>query len=289
MSKLQLYVKNISGETVTISCLSVVKICDLKDLISNKIEIGSYMIRLLYKNRELDDDLFLNESGITNETTLYYMIKLNEEVETLMEIKRYWNLDNNWSRDLHLREWDRIDVNDDGNIILLQLSCLNISGDIPRRICNLKHLEELHLSNNNLTGKIPKEIYKLKKLKELCLFDNKLTGEIPKEIRELKKLKALCLDCNKLTGKIPREIFNLTSLRYINLHCNNLVGEIPKEIGKLQNLSELTLCDNELTGSIPREIANNIYLEKFYIFSNKLKYDIPIEIKNLQFCKLDIV
>lgn len=289
MSKLQLYVKNISGENVIISCLSVVKIRDLKDLISNKIEIGSYMIRLLYKNRELDDDLFLNETGITNETTLYYMIKLNEEIETLMEIKRHWNLDNNWSRDLHLREWDRIDVNGDGNIILLQLSFLNISGDVPRSICNLKHLEELHLSNNNLTGNIPKEIYKLKKLKELCLFDNKLTGEIPKEIGELKKLKAICLNCNKLTGKIPREIFNIRGLKYVNLHCNNLIGKIPKEIGYLQNLSELTLCNNELTGSIPKEIANNIYLEKFYIFSNKLKYDIPIEIKNLQFCKLDIV
>ena len=99
MSKLQLYVKGITGNTITISCLNDIKIRDLKDLISNKIGKGVYMIRLLFKNRELEDEDFLNEIGIENETTLYYMIKLNEEVETLMEIKRHWNLDNNWSRD----------------------------------------------------------------------------------------------------------------------------------------------------------------------------------------------
>ena len=111
MSKLQLYVKGITGTTITISCLNDIKIRDLKNLISNEIGKDVYMIRLLFKNRELEDESFLNEMGIENETTLYYMIKLNEEVETLMGIKRHWNLDNNWSRDLHLSEWDRIDVN----------------------------------------------------------------------------------------------------------------------------------------------------------------------------------
>ena len=113
MSKLQLYVKGITGNTITISCLNDIKIRDLKNLISNEIGKGVYMIRLLFKNRELEDEDFLNELGIENETTLYYMIKLNEEVETLMEIKRHWNLDNNWSRNLHLREWDNIEIHED--------------------------------------------------------------------------------------------------------------------------------------------------------------------------------
>ena len=169
MSNLQIYVKGITGETVTIFCLSDVKIRDLKDLISRKIEIGAYVIRLLFKNRELEDDLFLNESGITNETTLYYMIKLNEEVETLMELKRYWNLDNNWSRDIHLSEWEGIEVHE---------------GSGEKFI-----VKKLDLSNNQLKGVLPKEIGNLTNLQWLYLNENQLEKEIPKEIQELKCYK----------------------------------------------------------------------------------------------------
>ncbi len=38
---------------------------------------------ILFKNRELEDEDFLNEIGIENETTLYYMIKLNESYAKL--------------------------------------------------------------------------------------------------------------------------------------------------------------------------------------------------------------
>ena len=163
MSKLQLYVKGITGNTITISCLNDIKIRDLKDLISNKIGKGVYMIRLLFKNRELEDEDFLNEIGIENETTLYYMIKLNEEVETLMEIKRQWNLDNNWSRDLHLSEWDDIEVHEDGEVKKNLL--------LPKEIGNLRNLQK-YLSYNQLTGEIPKEIGNLRNL--LVKYQKKL-------------------------------------------------------------------------------------------------------------------
>src|SRR6056300_1477014 len=158
MSKLQLYVKGITGTTITISCLNDIKIPDLKNLISNEIGKNSYMIRLLFKNIELEDEIFLNEIEIENETTLYYMIKLNEEVETLMEIKRHWNLNNNWSRDLHLRDWDRIKVHEDSEekfiVKSLNLSCYQLTGKIPKEIENLTNLQKLYLDANQLTGEI---------------------------------------------------------------------------------------------------------------------------------------
>src|SRR6056300_404225 len=149
MSKLQLYVKGITGTTITISCLNDIKIHDLKKLISNKIGKDSYMIRLLFKNKKLEDESFLNEIGIENESTLYYMIKLNEEVETLMEIKRHWNLNNNWSRDLHLRDWDRIKVHEYSEekfiVKSLELEDNGLTGEIPKEIGNLTNLQELYL------------------------------------------------------------------------------------------------------------------------------------------------
>ena len=148
MSKLQLYVKGITGTTITIFCLNDIKIRDLKNLISNEIGKDSYMIRLLFKNIELEDESFLNEIGIENETTLYYMIKLNEEVETLMEIKRHWNLNNNWSRDLHLRDWNRIEVHENSKekfiVKILDLSCYQLTGEIPKEIGNLMNLQKLY-------------------------------------------------------------------------------------------------------------------------------------------------
>ena len=104
-----------SKETYIMIKNGVVKFIGKKD-IPIKI-ISSNKDKSLSKYDEkyilLNSESFLNEIGIENETTLYYMIKLNEEVETLMEIKRHWNLNNNWSRDLHLRNWDEIEVHED--------------------------------------------------------------------------------------------------------------------------------------------------------------------------------
>jgi len=195
MSKLQLYVKGITGTTITISCLNDIKIRDLKNLFSNEIGKDSYMIRLLFKNIELEDENFLNEIGIENETTLYYMIKLNEEVETLMEIKRHWNLNNNWSRDLHLRDWDEIEVHEDSEekfiVKFLNLSYEGLTGEIPKEIGNLRNLEYLRLDNNQLTGEIPKEIGNLTNLNLLILYENQFTCEIPKEVKDLNCCKKI--------------------------------------------------------------------------------------------------
>ena len=115
MSNIQLYVRGITGKTIIINCLDNINIRDLKQLISKEIGKDFYMINLIFQNRFLDDENFLNEVEIKNETILYYTIKLNEEVEILMELKRYWNLSNNWSRDNDLSEWYGIKIHENSN------------------------------------------------------------------------------------------------------------------------------------------------------------------------------
>ena len=71
----------------------------------------------------------------------------------------------NWSRGLHLRDWNEIQVHEDSEEKFI--------------------VKSLNLSDSLLTGDIPKEIGNLTNLQELILLYNKLTGEIPKEVKDL--------------------------------------------------------------------------------------------------------
>ncbi len=210
MSKIQLHVKSLTGKETVINCLNNITVYDLKKLINNE---EAYMLRLLHKNKELEDEQFLNQIDIKNGSVIFCLIKLNKEVEILLEIKRNMNLEVDWSKDVELSEWVRIeiDVQIDSKfkVTSLDLSWLNLTGEIPKEIGKLINLECLDLSNNQLTGEIPKEIGKLTNLQELFLDNNQLIGEIPIEIGKLMNLILLNLSYNQLTGEIPKEIGKL--------------------------------------------------------------------------------
>ena len=129
------------------------------------------LFRLVHEGQSLEDnlDIHLEESEIESEETLHIMFVLNPEKEILLEIKRKMNIQLNWDRNLHLRDWRRIEIDE------------NLEGKF--KVIKIK------LSSSQLTGKIPKEIGKLINLKYLYLRDNQLTGEIPKEVNKL--------NCNK--------------------------------------------------------------------------------------------
>ena len=158
MSKYEVYVKGITGDTKTIqlSNHNTITVYDLKKIIDCD---EPYMIRLLHSGEELGDEQFLNQ---IEGNTFYYLMKLNKEVEILLEIKRKMNLRLNWSRDIDLSEWQGIEIgNDSGskfNVTKLDLSWLHLTGEIPKEIGKLINLQRLSLFNNQLTGEIPKEI-----------------------------------------------------------------------------------------------------------------------------------
>ena len=192
---------------------------DLKDEICKKLCNDMYpcLFRLIHKGQSLDDnlDIYLIDSEIQSEETLNIMFVLNPEKEILLEIKRKMNIQLNWDRNLHLREWEYIDIDE------------NLEGKYKVTQINLGYLQ--------LTGKIPKEIVKLINLQRLSLYDNQLTGEIPKEIGKLINLQDLYLNNNQLTGEIPKEIGKLTNLQKLYLNNNQLTGEIPKEIQQMKH------------------------------------------------------
>ncbi|KAF7047014.1 hypothetical protein CFC21_055993 [Triticum aestivum] len=102
-----------------------------------------------------------------------------------------------------------------------------------------KLLVNLDLSCNNLTGQIPEEIHLLIGLTSMNLSSNQLVGKIPDKIGDLKQLESLDLSRNKFSSEIPSSLSALTSLGYLNLSYNNLSGAIPSG-------PQLQVLDNQI-------------------------------------------
>ena len=99
--------------------------------------------------------------------------------------------------------------------------------EIPKDLCRIKSLEELHFQFNQLK-------------------------ELPEEIGNLENLKWLKIGGNKLET-LPPTIGKLKNLQVLTVWQNNLV-EIPPEIGLLSNLKGLSFWGNPLA-SLPEEIT----------------------------------
>ncbi|KAK7393790.1 hypothetical protein VNO78_22354 [Psophocarpus tetragonolobus] len=96
-----------------------------------------------------------------------------------------------------------LEYRDYGLLRTLDLSCNNLSGEIPPQVFSLVQLQTLNLSRNHLTGKISRDIGSMKNLESLDLSSNKLFGEIPTSISSLSFLSFLNLSNNEFTGQIP--------------------------------------------------------------------------------------
>ena len=85
----------------------------------------------------------------------------------------------------------------------LDLSCNNLTGEIPRELGMLSSIHALNLSHNQLKGPIPKSFFNLSQIESLDLSYNKLSGEIPPELVELNFLAVFSVAHNNLSGRVP--------------------------------------------------------------------------------------
>lgn len=74
--------------------------------------------------------------------------------------------------------YEGIDCNDDGYIVNITLSRMNLQGSIPATIGRLFHLRHLHLDGNALTGIVPSDL-RFSPLETLIISDNQLLGPLP--------------------------------------------------------------------------------------------------------------
>ncbi|XP_034893123.1 cuscuta receptor 1 [Populus alba] len=85
----------------------------------------------------------------------------------------------------------------------MDLSCNNLTGEIPPEIGNLNHIHVLNLSNNFLIGPIPQTFSKLSEVESLDLSNNSLTGAIPPGLVQLHSLEVFSVAHNNLSGRTP--------------------------------------------------------------------------------------
>nr|XP_023880577.1 LRR receptor-like serine/threonine-protein kinase ERL2 [Quercus suber] len=77
------------------------------------------------------------------------------------------------------------------SVLSLNLSNLNLGGEISPAIGDLRNLLSVDFQGNKLTGQIPDEIGNCRSLVHLELSDNLLNGDIPFSISKLKQLEFL--------------------------------------------------------------------------------------------------
>ncbi|XP_059662049.1 LRR receptor-like serine/threonine-protein kinase ERECTA [Cornus florida] len=173
-------------------------------------------------------------------------------------------------------------------LLSIDLRGNRLSGQIPDEIGDCLSLKSLDLSFNELYGDIPFSISKLKQLEYLILKNNQLIGPIPSTLSQIPNLKILDLAQNKLSGEIPRLIYWNEVLQYLGLRGNNLVGTLSPDICQLTGLWYFDVRNNSLTGDIPQNIGNCTAFQVLDLSYNKLTGEIPFNIGFLQVATLSL-
>ncbi|KOM35809.1 hypothetical protein LR48_Vigan02g195900 [Vigna angularis] len=100
----------------------------------------------------------------------------------------------------------------------ISLSSCSLTGQLPKALLNLQHLEDLDLENNDLNGSIPDWIGELDHLQYLFVDSNMFSGFIPKSLGNLSSLTSLSVGYNQFTGVVSERNFaKMSKLKYLNI------------------------------------------------------------------------
>ena len=207
----------------------------------------------------------------------------------------------------------------------LNISCLNISGDVPstishlskllrlrissidslldfsskirlgdytwnRLIQNATNLREIYLEDINMSCVGERSLSLLTNLSSsllsLVLFDTQIQGKLPTHILQLPNLQQIDLSFNEnLRGELPNSNWT-TPLTFLYLSGTNFSGYIPDSIAHLKSLNELDLFECNFDGFIPPSLFNLTLLYHLHLSYNELVGPIPTQIAKLSKLRL---
>ncbi|KAM0918718.1 hypothetical protein ACQ4PT_008691 [Festuca glaucescens] len=162
-----------------------------------------------------------------------------------------------------------------------RISHLNVTGyrnltDIPPALFNLTELVSLDLSNNNLSGQIPPGIANLTKLETWHFNNNQLSGPFPNGSSGLRSLQSLWMFDNYIEGTLPEFLANFTNLTDLRIYGMKLQGPIPKKFSNLIKLEKLMLGDLDGGNSTFDFIANWTNLSTLDLGSNNISGSVEL-------------
>ncbi|XP_057988079.1 cuscuta receptor 1 isoform X5 [Hevea brasiliensis] len=111
----------------------------------------------------------------------------------------------------------------------IDLSCNNLTGQIPIQIGNLNEIHVLNLSHNNLIGKIPASFSNLSQVESLDLSYNNLQGHIPSQLTELNFLEVFNVSYNNLSGRTPERVAQFATFDESSYRGNPLLYGWPMQ------------------------------------------------------------
>lgn len=155
---------------------------------------------------------------------------------------------NTWFSNSDPCTWTGIECNHNGDVIYMDLSSMNLTGNISSAFECLPYLKSLYLNNNDLSGSIPTALCELSNLSYLQIRASGLTGEVPTCLCNLANVMFMYFSDNALTGTIPVCLSTLSYLRELHLDCNDLSGSVPTGFANQASLEELWVnCNTSLT------------------------------------------
>jgi len=161
-----------------------------------------------------------------------------------------------WPTDTPISTWEGIGMNDGVCVDSLNLSGMNISGQIPPEIADLSDLRYLNISQTALSGSIPPVIAELSNLESLWLFQTNLEGEIPEELGYMPNLIRLGLGNNELSGLLPGSLGNLP-LVFFSVKSNELSGCYDENLLNLCQFENKFVSDGNNFDAPFQDFCNN--------------------------------
>lgn len=99
--------------------------------------------------------------------------RLTQSIEEMSSLEELVLSNNSISGDIMGIGWRKLQ-----KLVILDLSQMSLTGEIPASITELKQLRFLGLNNNNLTGNLSPKFASLPSISALFLFENNLTGKL---------------------------------------------------------------------------------------------------------------
>ncbi|KAJ9179010.1 hypothetical protein P3X46_010841 [Hevea brasiliensis] len=191
------------------------------------------------------------------------------------------------------------------NLLYINMSRNNFSGNVPSSISEIQELNTLDLSHNKLSGELPESLFaNCTSYCTLILSNNNLQGNIFPQNMNLRSsmtldmknnnfsvmtgvdfldsslLSFLDISNNKVSGPFPRQLCNMSSLGFLDLSENRLYGPMPSCFNA-SLLRFLFLKKNSLNGSIPHVLLRSPKLVALDVRDNSFSGNIPSWISQL--------